>query len=254
MLACKLPAPGRVKLAPMLAENGKLKGDLTVFNWGDGEFWLMGSFYLRAFHKRWFDLHMMDGVQLEDISDQMSGFTLSGPNSQKILQSLAEVELSGLKMMAAGADQGLKEIGFWAMLSMRLEKSIGVWNAEYSQGYTPAQTGLDRWIAWDKQDFIGKAAAQQAEPPSQKLVMLEIDADDADASGFEPVWHDGTKVGLTTSGGYGHRVQRSFAMAMIDVAHTRPGTKLSVHVVGKLRPATVIEMSPYDPMGQRMRA
>ena len=35
LLACRIPAPGRAQLAPMLRPNGKLKGDLTVFNWGE---------------------------------------------------------------------------------------------------------------------------------------------------------------------------------------------------------------------------
>ena len=36
IMASKLPKPGRAGLATMLSEEGKLKGDLTVFNWGDG--------------------------------------------------------------------------------------------------------------------------------------------------------------------------------------------------------------------------
>ena len=53
IMASKLPAPGRAKLAPMLSEAGKLKGDLTIFNWGDGTYWIMGSYYLREWHMRW---------------------------------------------------------------------------------------------------------------------------------------------------------------------------------------------------------
>ena len=256
----------------------------------------MGSYYLRAFHKRWFDLHMEDGVHLEDVSDAITGFSVSGPKAAAILQSLAEIDLSDIKMMncttcdlgihrvrlarlslsgevafevsctatehaslrktllAAGESHGMREIGFWAMLSMRLEKSIGVWNAEFTQSYTPAQTGLDRWIAWDKGDFIGKEAAQNAGAPKQVVAMLEVDADDADAVGFEPVWHGDRKVGTTTSGGYGHRLKRSFAMAMIDRELALPGTELNVHIMGELRPANVIEKSPYDPGGGRMRS
>ncbi len=37
----RLPAPGRARLAPLLAPSGRLKGDLTAFNWGDGRWWLM---------------------------------------------------------------------------------------------------------------------------------------------------------------------------------------------------------------------
>lgn len=296
LLACKIPAPGKVKLAPMLAEDGRLKGDLTCFNWGDDEFWLMGSFYLREFHMRWFRDHMEENVHVEDISDAMSGFSVSGPNARDILQKIAEVDLSSLKMMncatvdlglhrvklarlsltgelayeincptnehaslrklllGAGADLGLREIGFQSVLSMRLEKSIGIWNAEFTQGYTAAQTGLDRWIAWDKGDFIGKQAAQNEETSTRVLTMLEVDAGNADAVGFEPIWKDGAIVGITTSGGYGHRLGRSFAMALVDRDLAAEGTELSVHVMGEERSAKTIAMSPYDPTGARMRA
>ena len=295
LLACKLPAPGKVKLAPMLAEDGRLKGDLTCFNWGDGSYWLMGSFYLREFHMRWFRDHMGPDVQIEDISEVMNGFSVNGPKAREILEQISDTDLSNLKMMncitadlglhrvrlarlslsgemafeiscnasehaqlrklllQAGANFGLKEVGFNAMLSMRLEKSIGIWNAEFTQGYTPAMAGLDRWIAWDKGDFIGKDAAQSAPAPTQVLTMLEIDVDAADSTGFEPVWSDGKIVGMTTSGGYGHRLQRSFALALVDRDLTTVGTALSVHVMGEERPAKVIEMSPYDPSGKRMR-
>jgi dimethylglycine dehydrogenase len=157
-------------------------------------------------------------------------------------------------LLEAGADFGLREIGFRAMLSLRLEKSIGIWNGEFTQAYTPAMTGLDRWIAWDKSDFIGKEAARNATPPARVLRMIEVDAKDADCVGFEPLWQDGTLVGITTTGGYGHRLGRSFAMALVDTAHAGIGTNLTVHVMGEERPAKIIEMSPYDPAGSRMRA
>ncbi len=114
-------------------------------------------------------------------------------------------------------------------------------------------TGLDRWIAWDKPDFIGKAAAQNTPAPTRVLAMLEVDADLADPTGFEPVWSNGRCVGITTSGGYGHRLQKSFAMALVEPDFASVGAGLSVHVMGEERPATVIAMSPYDPTGERMR-
>ncbi len=296
ILACRLPDRGKIALAPMLAPDGRLKGDLTCLNWGNGTYWLMGSYYLRRFHMRWFDAHRQSGVMVQDISDHAAGFSVSGPNARKVLQKLTDTDLSGLSMMScktvdlglfrvnlarlslsgelayeinclscehaplrqallwAGAGLGLREIGFNAMLSLRLEKSIGIWNAEYTQGYTPAMTQLDRWIDWQKDDFIGKGAAAASRPPDRILTMLDVAADNADCAGFEPVWKDGSLVGITTSGGYGHRLTRSFALALVDRGHARPGTELIVHVMGEERPARVIEMSPYDPSGTRMRA
>lgn len=298
LMASKLPAPGRARLAPMLAETGKLKGDLTLFNWGDGTWWIMGSYYLRAWHMRWFHDHMGEGVTVRDISDATVGFSLSGPNSLKVVQKLTDGPIGDLPFMGcgtfdigliraklgrlsvagelgyeihcaaaehtalrrtlieAGADLGLKEIGYNALLSLRLEKSFGIWSAEFTQGYTPGQTGMDRWIAWDKGNFIGRAAAlaeRDGHGPAQVIVTLEVDADGADASGYEPVWQGEKRVGFVTSGGYGHTLGKSLAMAMVDRNCAAEGTVLSVHIVGVERAAKVIAASPYDPEGKAMR-
>jgi dimethylglycine dehydrogenase len=297
LLACTLPKPGRAKLAPMLSPEGKLKGDLTVFNWGDGNWWIMGSYYLREWHMRWFHDHMADGVTVTDIADATVGFSLSGPNSLKVIEKLTDGPIADLAFMGcgafdiglmrtkigrlsvagelgyeihcsaaehiglrkllinAGADLGLREVGFNALLSLRLEKSFGIWSTEFTQGYTAAQTGMDRWIDWTK-DFIGKNAAlaeRGANSPGQRIVTLEIDASGADASGYEPVWSGGRRVGFVTSGGYGHTVGKSLALAMVDQDYCKVGTDLQVHIVGAERRAKVIAPSPYDPTGKAMR-
>ena len=295
LLACNLPKPGKIKLAPMLGHDGRLKGDLTCFNWGDGTYWLMGSYYMRQFHMRWFEKNMDIEVDIQDLSDSYGGFSINGPKSRDVLNALtispkpelkmmecAEFDLdlyrvkisrlslsgemafeinclnsehAGLRnlLLSAGEKIGIKEVGFDAMLSLRLEKSIGIWNAEFTQGYTLAMTGLDRWCDWDKGDFIGRNAAQKSLNPKQVLTMLEIDADDADATGFEPVWQDDDVIGITTSGGYGHRMKRSYAFAMLDKTKVEIGKIVSVHVVGKKHSAKIIVSSPYDPAGNKMR-
>lgn len=303
ILASKLPAPGRARLAPMLSPTGKLRGDLTVFNWGADAsghttWWIMGSYNLRDWHMRWFHDHMAEDVSVRDVSDAVVGFSLSGPNSRKVVEKLTDGPIGDLPFMGcgdfdiglirakvgrlsvagelgyeihcaaaehiglrkllleAGADLGIREVGFNALLSLRLEKSFGIWNAEFTQGYTAAQTGMDRWIDWSKADFIGRDAAQQEREgngPAQVVVPLEIDALDADASGYEPVWQNGKKVGFVTSGGYGHSVGKSLAMAMVNQDVATEGTALSVHIVGVERPARVIAPSPHDPTRSAMR-
>jgi dimethylglycine dehydrogenase len=299
MMASALPKPGRIKLAPMLGHDGRMKGDLTVFNWGDGRFWITGSYYLRSWHMRWFNDHMEDGVVLHDLGDEMAGLSLAGPKSRDVLKAaLSDGDADALKFMgcaqmdvglvrchvgrlsvagelgfelhcragdmkalrdkllAVGADHGMIEYGFNALLSLRLEKSFGIWSAEFTQGYTAAQTGMDRWIDWQKPDFHGREAAmaeRDGAGPSQVVVTLEVDAKDADASGYEPVWKDGAMVGFVTSGGYGHTVGKSLAMAMVNADCAGEGSELSVHIVGVERSAKVIAPSPYDPSGKAMR-
>ena len=298
LMASKIPGPGRARLAPMLAENGRLKGDLTVLNWGDGTFWIMGSYYLRAWHMRWFNDHLHDGVTVRDLGEEYCGFSLSGPQSRTVIEKITKAEIGALPFMGcgafdvgllrtrvarmsvtgelgyeincryghhialrrllleAGADQDIREYGFNAMLSLRLEKSFGIWSAEFRQEYSPGMTGMDRWIDWSKGDFIGRAAAIQERDgngPARRQVTLEIDSVDADVSGYEPVWSGGRKVGFITSGGYGHIVEKSLGMALIDTDLATPGTALSVHVVGKECAAQVISPSPHDPTGKAMR-
>jgi dimethylglycine dehydrogenase len=159
-------------------------------------------------------------------------------------------------LLEAGADSGIREYGFNALNSLRLEKSFGIWSREFTQGYTPGETGMDRWIDWQKPDFTGRDAAMKerdAGGPGRVLVTLEVDADDADASGFEPVWADGKLAGFITSGGYGHTLGKSLAMAMVDRACAGQGQQLTTHIVGAERGATVIAPSPYDPDGKAMR-
>lgn len=300
MMASRLPGPGRARLAPMLSPQGRLKGDLTVFNWGDGTWWVMGSYYLRAWHMRWFNEHLDDGVAIEDVSDRVVGFALAGPKSREVLERVTDTDVSpevlpfmgcasmdvGLIrarvgrlsvtgelgyeihctaaehialrriLLEAGAEAGIAEFGYNALLSLRLEKSFGIWSAEFTQGYTAGMTGMDRWIDWEKQGFIGRDAAlaeRSSNGPEQRLVTMEVDADNADASGFEPVWLDGKRVGFVTSGGYGHTIGKSLAMALVDRDHAEEGTELSVHVVGVERSARVIAPSPYDPDGKAVR-
>ncbi|MEM9551267.1 MAG: glycine cleavage T C-terminal barrel domain-containing protein, partial [Pseudomonadota bacterium] len=299
VMASKLPEPGRARLAPMLSETGKLKGDLTILNWGDGTWWIMGSYYLREWHMRWFKDHLIDGVAVRDLGEEICGFAVVGPKSAEVVAKVAEQDISDLPFMGckdvdiglirarmarmsvtgekgyeinvrygdhialrrllleAGAEIDIRECGFNAMLSTRLEKSFGIWSAEFTQGYTPGMTGMDRWIAWDKGDFVGRDAAiieRDGNGPAQVLVTLEIEAADADASGFEPVWAGEERVGFVTSGGFGHYTAKSLAMALVNREHAEEGTDLSVHVVGVARSAKVIANSPYDPQGKAMRA
>jgi len=84
-------------------------------------------------------------------------------------------------------------------------------------------------------------------------MLLEIDANDADVAGYEPIWANGQRVGFVTSGGYGHYVDMSLALAYLDPEIIDTGAPLGVHVVGEKRPAQILARPPYDPSGQKLR-
>ena len=53
------------------------------------------------------------------------------------------------------ARSGLTHFGGRALSSLRLEKAYGSFNKDFRPDHTPAEAGLDRFVDFDKPDFIG---------------------------------------------------------------------------------------------------
>jgi len=300
LLASRMPAVGRIRLAPMLNPAGRLMGDLTVTRLDDDRYWLVGSYYLQEWHLRWFRDHLpASGVEIENLSESWLGFSLSGPQSRAILASLTTSDVSdqGMPFMgcasiavgptsavvarlsltgelgyeinvrasqqhalwqaltAAGTPLGMRPIGMRAQDSLRLEKGYGVWSLEFSTSCTPAMAGLERFVAANKGDFIGRDAflAARAAGPEMKLVLLEVESPEADATGYEPIHHGGRRIGYVTSGAYGHHVRQSLALAYVDTEWRATTEPLSVTILGKPRTARILRAPPYDPTGSKLR-
>jgi len=156
-------------------------------------------------------------------------------------------------LMEAGADLGLVNIGNRALDSLRLEKSYGIWNAEFTQGYTAEMSYLKNFIAYDKKDFIGKYAALKIREKgeTQTLITLRVDAMDAEPSPYSPVKLGDKVVGFVTSSAYGHYVKQSLALAYVD--NDALNGELTVDVIGDPRPCVILKEPAYDPKGERMR-
>ena len=159
-------------------------------------------------------------------------------------------------LWAAGQRHGMQPFGMRAMMSLRLDKFFGSWMNEYSPDYTAGETGLDRFIDFNKPvDFIGRAAAEKERSagPARCLVAFEVDAEDADVTAYEPVWIDGEVRGFCTSGGYSHYAQKSVALALIPRGLSKPGLAAEIEILGSRRPARLIETPLFDADGARMR-
>ena len=161
------------------------------------------------------------------------------------------------QLMAAGKAFNLKPFGIRAMDSMRLEKSYRMVGTELSIEYAALESGLQRFVHPNKGDFIGRDALVEWQGRGFKntFVTLEVfDVSDADARGSEPIYKDGQLVGRATSGGYGWRLGKSLALAMLPPELAAIGTEVELAILGQRHRAVVIPESPYDPENQRLRA
>ena len=130
-------------------------------------------------------------------------------------------------LMAGGEPFDLKMFGMYAMDAMRLEKGYMAWKSEMNVHHTPLETNISWTVKMDK-DFIGKAGLekQKAEGIPRKLVCVVCEAEDADAWGYNPIFKGEEVVGMTSSGGYGHRLEKSIALGYVppELSATRHKT------------------------------
>jgi len=161
-------------------------------------------------------------------------------------------------LFEAGKEYGIGMVGMRAMESLRMEKSYRMWGTDMTPDYTPFEAGLQRFVRMDKGDFIGKARLQQqleAGVPN-RFITLEIgEVVDADPLGNEPLFAaDGRIIGRTTSGYFGHHVQKSLAIGYAQADFAALGTPLTIEILGERKPALVVAESPFDPDNRELRA
>ena len=160
-------------------------------------------------------------------------------------------------LVEAGRDLGLVHFGSHALNSLRIEKAFGSWSREYRPIYGVGEAGLGRFVRLSQgRQFVGRAAAEteKASGGERRLVLLDIDAGDADAFGDEPIWAEGAVVGWVTSGAFGHTVGTSLALGYVPTRFADAGRGLEVEIIGERRRARVLAEPPVDPQGVRMRS
>ena len=160
-------------------------------------------------------------------------------------------------LMNAGKDLGLAPFGIRAMDSMRIEKSYRMIGTEMSIEYAALESGLDRFVRFEKSAFTGRDGllSWQQRGFDNAFVTLSVDGpDDADPLGNNPLFLNGEMVGRATSGNYGFRLAQSLALGMVDPTVAEEGTTLEIDILGTLYPCRVIRESPYDPEHLRLRA
>jgi len=95
MLTNRMPAPGKIVLAPMLNDAGKLIGDFTVARLGDTTFHVFGSGPAEQYHLRWWDSHApASGVAIRSLRTSLVGLSVAGPQSRALLARLSGEDLA----------------------------------------------------------------------------------------------------------------------------------------------------------------
>jgi dimethylglycine dehydrogenase len=157
---------------------------------------------------------------------------------------------------AAGQDHGIANFGVYAVNSLRMEKAYKGWGAELTNEITMVEADMERFVGYDKEDFLGKAATLKVKQAgvATQLVYIEVAPGDSDIHGGEPVIAGGRVVGITTSGGFGHATGKSLGFAYVEPGLAVPGSEFEVDLLGAPYAAKVLAEPAYDPKNERLRA
>ena len=291
-----LPKIGRMNLIYFADERGRVLTEMSCLRHGENHMTLItaASAQWHDWEVLWRNLP--SGLTLTDRSADFSTLIVAGPQSRALFEQigtdadLSQTWLSHQTAVVAGRPcllarvsfagelgwevhaenehipalyesvigAGAKPFGMWALNSLRLEKGYRTWKGDLSTDYSVLQSGLERFVKWDKPDFVGKAAmeVERQQGISKRFTTLVIDApEEFDAPYMATIWKNGEIVGEVTSGGWGYRVGKSIALGMVKPELATEGTALEIDIFGTRFAATVQADAPlWDRDNERLRA
>lgn len=183
-------------------------------------------------------------------------------------------------LLQNGAEYGLQPYGVAAMQSLRIEKAFPLYGPDIDDTRNPFQLSLNRWIRFDKRQFIGRDALMQIQDMglderwtgmvleskvpaktgerifsiSDISTIREKMFTGSEAGEELDIETAGELVGEVTSSAVGHSVEQTLALGFVRVTHTYPGAQLLVEVSGRPTLAKVVNTPFFDPQGVRLRA
>jgi 4-methylaminobutanoate oxidase (formaldehyde-forming) len=160
----------------------------------------------------------------------------------------------------AGAAYGLRNAGYRAIETLRLEKGYRAWGSDIGPDHTPDEAGLG-WAVKIKSgaDFKGRQAVlAQREAGVAKMLATFTTSGDVILSGRETIYRNGVRCGWLSSGGYGHSLGQSIGLGYVRNPegvtrdYVLSGT-YELEVAMQRVPAEVSFGPLYDPEMSRIR-
>jgi sarcosine dehydrogenase len=166
-------------------------------------------------------------------------------------------------LFETGGTFGLRDAGYYALESLRMEKAYRAWGRELTPDDTPWQAGLGFAVKLDKPGgFVGRDAlvAAKAQPLTRRLVSLTLEDPEPLLWGGEAILRNGQPVGDLTSAAYGHTIGTALGLGYVkradgavDAAWLEAG-RFEIDLAGTRLKAKVSLRCAYDPSGARIKS
>jgi len=263
---------GRVRYTLMCNEEGGIIDDLVICKFNDERYMLVVNAANSEKDAVWIKERLRGDCVFEDVSGDFAQIALQGPASLSILTSISNTiprkyytfiengSVSGIpcivsrtgytgedgfelycknedalslweKLLDAGRYANIIPCGLGSRDTLRLEAGMPLWGHEMDEETTPFEAGLSFAVKMEKPDFIGKAAL--AKPAIRIRTGIEITGRGIIREKTD-VFHNGQKIGVTTSGTFCPYLEKSCAMVYLDPAYNKPGIIVQAQARGKM--------------------
>lgn len=156
-------------------------------------------------------------------------------------------------ILATGKDLGIRPFGSYAINAMRFEKGYRAWGADLTTERTPIESGLGFLVKPEGREFIGRSnlLKRLESPDAWKMELIEIEDSGSDPFYSHTIFQNEMPVGIVTSAGFGHRINKRLALAFFK-PKADLNSKFQVEILGQKVGASVLAEAPFDPKNRRM--
>lgn len=154
-----------------------------------------------------------------------------------------------------GKAHGIRNVGYRAIDSLRLEKGYLYWSGDISPDYTPIEAGLGfRVHLKSGGNFLGRnaLARQKARGPARRICTFVTEMK-LPLYGGETIIHDGRTVSLATSAGFGYTAGQTIVYGYLDQSLWN-ATQFEIEVFGTRHAIRQIDGPLYDPQNTRLKS
>ncbi len=208
-----------------------------------------------------FQFATMQNIQISGCDVMAIRITYVGELGFELHMAVADAPRVYDELFRHGASLGLKNAGYRAIESLRLEKGYRSWGSEIGPDHTPLEAGLG-WATKLSSDidFLGRVALNEQRETGVKKILagFRVDHPDVVLLGRETIYRNGERVGWLTSGGYGYTVKASLGYGYVRNSQgvTRDYVlqgSYELEVANERVPAIVSLSAFYDPAMTRVR-
>lgn len=184
-------------------------------------------------------------VKIKDINAIVSRTGYTGEDGFEIYVSNEDAPELWDLLLENGKNEGLMPIGLGARDTLRFEACLPLYGHEISDSINPLEAGLSMFVKLDGDDFIGRDSLIKAKENGLKRKLVGLELPKGIAREGYPVLYGDKIIGHVTTGYKSPTINKSVALALIDIEHSKMGTNLNVEVRKKVLPAIVVSKRFY---------